>query len=340
MHGINLEIEKGEFVVLLGPSGCGKTTTLRMVAGLEDLSEGELTIGGVVVNNIAPKDRGVAMVFQNYALYPHMTVRQNMEFSLRPLKLKPQVVDKRISETANILELSQLLHRKPAQLSGGQRQRVAMGRAMVRTPEVFLFDEPLSNLDAKLRTQVRGEIGRLHKRLKATVLYVTHDQVEAMTLADKIVIMRDGYVEQVGSPEEVYTAPESIFVATFVGSPSMNVIAGVVHHGTITAKDFSIPVSEQFVNKVAENQAVTIGFRPIDIVLAEEAGDNSMMAYVELTEYLGNQALLNLRVGGHELIAEVPATHRIQTGAQVLIRVNVDAVHLFDTASGRSLNIL
>ena len=238
VHGVDLDIEEGEFVVLLGPSGCGKTTTLRMVAGLEDVSDGELSIGGAVVNDVAPKNRGVAMVFQNYALYPHMTVRKNMEFALRPMKLDASEVERRIADTAEILGLGDLLERRPSQLSGGQRQRVAMGRAMVRTPDVFLFDEPLSNLDAKLRTQVRWEIGKLHKRLGTTVLYVTHDQVEAMTLADKIVIMRDGYIEQVGSPEEVFAHPRNTFVATFIGSPAMNMIPAVVDNDRLVGEKY------------------------------------------------------------------------------------------------------
>lgn len=338
VHGVDLDIERGEFVVLLGPSGCGKTTTLRMVAGLEDVSGGELSIGGNVVNDVAPKDRGVAMVFQNYALYPHMTVRQNMEFALRPLKLDINEIEKRIQDTSEILGLTELLLRKPAQLSGGQRQRVAMGRAMVRTPDVFLFDEPLSNLDAKLRTQVRWEIGKLHKRLGTTVLYVTHDQVEAMTLADKIVIMRDGYVEQVGTPEEVYSNPKTTFVATFIGSPSMNMIEGVAHGGKIDVEGFSIAIPKRFVGKVSEGQRVTIGIRPIDVDLVESGADQSFEASVEVTEYLGNEALLDLRVGSHQMMAEVPAAQRVAPGSSVYVRPNFDAIHLFDTTSGKTLS--
>ncbi|NQV82126.1 MAG: sn-glycerol-3-phosphate ABC transporter ATP-binding protein UgpC [Alphaproteobacteria bacterium] len=337
VHGVDLDIDEGEFVVLLGPSGCGKTTTLRMVAGLEDVSGGELSIGGKIVNDVAPKDRGVAMVFQNYALYPHMSVRKNMEFALRPLKLEKHETEKRISDTAAILGLGELLERRPAQLSGGQRQRVAMGRAMVRTPKVFLFDEPLSNLDAKLRTQVRWEIGKLHQRLGTTVLYVTHDQVEAMTLADKVVIMRDGCVEQVGTPEEVYTAPKSIFVATFIGSPSMNMIMTQVAGGRLEAEGLSIPVPERFAGKVVEGQAVTVGVRPIEIRRVEADVAGATMANVEVTEYLGNEALLDLRVGIHELVAEVPADQRVEPGEAIYVTLNESAVHLFDTASGRTL---
>ena len=337
VHGVDLDIAEGEFVVLLGPSGCGKTTTLRMVAGLEDVSGGELSIGGKIVNDVAPKDRGVAMVFQNYALYPHMTVRQNMEFALRPMKLRKDEVAKRMKETAGILGLGELLDRRPAQLSGGQRQRVAMGRAMVRTPDVFLFDEPLSNLDAKLRTQVRWEIGKLHQRLGTTVLYVTHDQVEAMTLADKIVIMRDGYVEQVGTPEEVYSSPKSTFVATFIGSPSMNMIETRVVGGELLAEGLSIPIPDRFAGRLEDGQAVTLGVRPIEIKRVSEKASGAMPASVEVTEYLGNEALLDLRMGQHELVAEVPAEQRAEPGEIIHVCLNAGAVHLFDTKSGLTL---
>ncbi|MCW5711849.1 sn-glycerol-3-phosphate ABC transporter ATP-binding protein UgpC [Shinella yambaruensis] len=337
VHGIDLAIDKGEFVVLLGPSGCGKTTTLRMVAGLEDVSDGKLSIGGRVVNDVAPKDRGVAMVFQNYALYPHMTVRQNMEFALRPLKLAPGEVDRRVRETAAILGLDALLARKPSALSGGQRQRVAMGRAMVRTPEVFLFDEPLSNLDAKLRTQVRWEIGKLHKRLGTTILYVTHDQVEAMTLADKIVIMRDGHVEQVGSPEDVYTRPANTFVATFIGSPAMNLVPARLMGGKLQAEAFTLPLPDRFSGRTAEGQAVLIGIRPSDVTLTTADNPGALRATVEVTEYLGDDALLDLRVGPHEMIAQVPAVNRPGNDASVHVTFNAAGLHLFDAATGGTL---
>lgn len=340
VHGIDLNIEEGEFVVLLGPSGCGKTTTLRMVAGLEDISDGELEIAGRVVNDVAPKDRQIAMVFQNYALYPHMTVRQNMEFALKPQKLSANEVDGRIAEASRILGLEPLLQRKPSQLSGGQRQRVAMGRAMVRTPKVFLFDEPLSNLDAKLRTQVRLEIAKLHKRLGTTVLYVTHDQVEAMTLADKIVIMKDGYIEQVGSPEEVFARPRNLFVATFIGSPAMNLLPASVQARDgrpILISDslvFDVPAALASTLKPAQN--VTIGVRPSDINLVGD--DEGHSASIEVTEYLGTEALLNLKIGNQEIVAQVPAAHR-PTQDKTLARIAFDSrhLHVFDTASGQAL---
>lgn len=337
VHGISIDINEGDFVVLLGPSGCGKTTTLRMVAGLEDVSDGEVSIGGRIVNDVAPKDRGVAMVFQDYALYPHMTVRQNMEFALRPMKLGADEVERRIRETADILSLSEFLKRKPAQLSGGQRQRVAMGRAMVRTPKVFLFDEPLSNLDAKLRTQVRWEINKLHKRLGTTALYVTHDQVEAMTLADKIVIMREGHVEQVGTPEEVYARPETTFVAAFIGTPAMNMIEARVSGGKLKANELTMAVPEHFTSQVAEGQNVVIGIRPIGLHLVDAETEGAIKAQVEMTEYLGNEVLLNLQVGSHEMVAEVPATTRVATGTSIHIRLNDQDLHVFDGKTGRTM---
>ena len=342
MHAINLEVKEGEFVVLLGPSGCGKTTTLRMVAGLEDISSGDIEIAGRRVNDVEPKDRQIAMVFQNYALYPHMTVRQNMHFALKPQGLDAGEVKRRIEEASRVLGLDQLLERKPSQLSGGQRQRVAMARAMVRTPKVFLFDEPLSNLDAKLRSQVRVEIAKLHKRLGTTALYVTHDQVEAMTLADKIVIMKDGNIEQVGSPEEVFAHPRNLFVATFVGSPAMNLIATMVGSDSdrpiLRAGDLTIPVPDRAARKLAVGQQVTLGIRPSDLRVAKpgEPGP-SYDASVEVAEYLGTQVLLDMRLGGFEVTAEVPAQDRPADNCPLRIAFEPGAVHLFDTASGMAI---
>ncbi len=337
VHGIDLDVEEGEFVVLLGPSGCGKTTTLRMVAGLEDVSDGELSIGGRVVNDVAPKDRGVAMVFQNYALYPHMTVRQNMEFALKPLGISTAETSSRIENAAGILGLGELLARRPSQLSGGQRQRVAMGRAMVRTPNVFLFDEPLSNLDAKLRTQVRWEIGKLHQRLGTTVLYVTHDQVEAMTLADKIVIMRDGHIEQVGTPEQVYAEPNNTFVATFIGSPAMNLIDARFEAGRLRADHIELPLPDRYDGALADGRNVTLGIRPIGVSLVDSASPSAIPARVEVTEFLGNEALLDLRVGSQELIAEVPAQDRPQAADDIAIALNPQQIHLFDGQTGLAI---
>ena len=337
VHGIDLEIAESEFVVLLGPSGCGKTTTLRMVAGLEDVSDGELSIGGQVVNDVAPKDRGVAMVFQNYALYPHMSVRQNMEFALRPQKLDRSEVQQRITRTADILGLGELLDRKPSQLSGGQRQRVAMGRAMVRTPGVFLFDEPLSNLDAKLRTQVRWEIGKLHKRLDATILYVTHDQVEAMTLADRIVIMRDGFIEQTGTPEEVFDNPRNVFVATFIGSPAMNMLPATVQGNQLVGEFLNMALPARFSGKVGDGQKVMIGIRPPDILTADNGAEGSVSAVVEVVEYLGNEALLDIRIGSQELIAEVPSSRRPIEDEAISVCLDPEALHIFDRQSGLSV---
>ena len=336
VHGIDLEIAESEFVVLLGPSGCGKTTTLRMVAGLEDVSDGELSIGGQVVNDVAPKDRGVAMVFQNYALYPHMSVRQNMEFALRPQKLERGEVQERITQTADILGLGELLDRKPSQLSGGQRQRVAMGRAMVRTPSVFLFDEPLSNLDAMLRTQVRWEIGKLHKRLDATILYVTHDQVEAMTLADRIVIMRDGFIEQTGTPEEVFDSPRNTFVATFIGSPAMNMLPAAVQGDQLVGDFLNMALPARFLGKVGDGQEVMIGIRPPDILPTDKGAEGSVSALVEVVEYLGNEALLDIRIGSQELIAEVPSSRRPVEDETIGVCLDPEALHVFDRQTGLS----
>jgi ABC-type sugar transport system ATPase subunit len=337
IKGIDLSIEHGEFCVFVGPSGCGKSTLLRMISGLEDISGGDIAIGGEVVNTVPAADRGLAMVFQSYALYPHMTVRQNLSFGLENINTPKAQIAAKVDEVARMLQIDPLLDRRPKDLSGGQRQRVAIGRAVVREPRVFLFDEPLSNLDAELRVDMRGEIAALHRRLANTMIYVTHDQVEAMTLADKIVIMRDGHVEQVGTPEEVYAAPKSTFVATFIGSPSMNMIETRVTGGRLVADGLSIPVPPRFGDRVKDGQEVTLGIRPIEIQRVAEDGPGAMAARVEVTEYLGNEALLDLRVGSHDLMAEVPADQRAAPGEMMHVRLNETALHLFDTRSGRSL---
>ncbi|MER8939898.1 sn-glycerol-3-phosphate ABC transporter ATP-binding protein UgpC [Mesorhizobium sp. M0915] len=266
VHGIDLEVADREFIALVGPSGCGKSTTLRMIAGLEAISDGVIEIGGRMVNDLPPRSRNISMVFQSYALYPHMTVRENLGFSLKIAGAAKEEMDRRVAEASGILGLDQLLDRRPSQLSGGQRQRVAMGRAIVRDPDVFLFDEPLSNLDAKLRTQMRTEIKKLHAKVKSTVIYVTHDQVEAMTLADRIVIMRDGFIEQVGTPDEVFRRPQTRFVAGFIGSPPMNLHEAVVDDGQLLfASGEKLPLPSQFKANVETGDKVVFGLRPDDI---------------------------------------------------------------------------
>jgi len=307
VQGIDLEVKPKEFVVLVGPSGCGKSTTLRMLAGLEEISDGEVSIGGRVVNDVAPKDRDVAMVFQNYALYPHLTVAENIAFGLRIRKMPKDEIRTTVAEVAEILELTPLLERRPADLSGGQRQRVAMGRAIVRHPKVFLFDEPLSNLDAKLRTQMRAEIKELHKRLGVTSVYVTHDQVEAMTLADRIVVMSNGKIEQVGTPMDLFNSPANTFVATFIGSPPMNLIeatAEVSDKGCFAAFDGQrvlIPTLEQLI----DGDEVIIGIRPeyIDIEPAEDA--SPVKVKIDLVETLGSEALLHCKILGKPFVIKV-----------------------------------
>jgi len=342
VHGIDLEIQSGEFVVLLGPSGCGKTTTLRMVAGLESITGGVLKIGERVVNEIDPKDRKIAMVFQNYALYPHMTVRENMAFALKPQKISAAAIEAKVREVAEIVGLNELLDRKPSQLSGGQRQRVAMGRALVRTPEVFLFDEPLSNLDAKLRTQMRLEIQKLHRRLKATSIYVTHDQIEAMTLADRIVIMKDGRIEQIGSPREVFSHPKNVFVATFIGSPSMNLLPmrATKANGRCALASHAIilPLPLKNDSRVQEGQEVLLGVRPNFIRVAAKPAlppdPYEFEARAEVVELLGADGLVALRLGEHELIAQVDEGVLPQPDTKVWVGFDATRLHVFDRTSG------
>jgi multiple sugar transport system ATP-binding protein len=309
IKGVNLEIEHGEFVVFVGPSGCGKSTLLRMIAGLEDISGGELKIGDQVVNTVQPRDRGVAMVFQSYALYPHMTVYDNVGFGLRLKKTPKDIRDKKIREAARILQMEHLLDRRPAQLSGGQRQRVAIGRAIVREPEVFLFDEPLSNLDASLRMDMRMEISKLHQDLGATMIYVTHDQVEAMTLADKIVVLNAGVVQQVGSPLELYHRPANLFVAGFIGSPKMNFIeveVAEIGEGAVTVAGpdiarVTVPVAT---DGLAVGSKLTMGVRPHELVPGEAGAISGKIA---LVEHLGNETIVNLRTGSDKSLVVVLA---------------------------------
>ncbi len=341
VHAINLDIAEGEFVVLVGPSGCGKSTTLRMVAGLEDISGGEILIGDRVVNDLPPRERNLAMVFQNYALYPHMTVKENLGFSLKIARRPQAEIDAAVKEAAEILALTPLLDRKPGALSGGQRQRVAMGRAIVRQPEVFLFDEPLSNLDAKLRTQMRVEIKKLHQKVGSTVIYVTHDQIEAMTLADRIVIMRDGHIVQVGTPLEVFERPVDTFVATFIGSPPMNLLSGTVQAGRVVLADgTAIPVPPDL--KVADGRRVQLGIRADNIMPEGHAmPPTAHMAHVDmgvtLTEPLGTETLIFATLAGTEVQAKMLNPRPVTPGEVLRFGIALDKCHLFDAETGASL---
>ena len=332
---LDLEIEDGEFLVLVGPSGCGKSTALRMIAGLEEISSGELRIGDRVLNDVEPKNRDIAMVFQNYALYPHMTVYQNIGFALKLAKVPKADADRRIREAARILELEDYLDRKPAQLSGGQRQRVAMGRAIVRNPQVFLFDEPLSNLDAKLRVQMRVEIKELHQRLKTTTVYVTHDQIEAMTMADKIVVMHDGIVEQIGAPLELYDRPNNLFVAGFIGSPAMNMIDGTISPSDpktfLTADGTALPLVKSV--DAAKGKPLVYGLRPEHVRFDPEG----IPATVVVTEPTGAETLVIARLGGSDLTLVFHERIDVNPGDTLRIAINTSAVHVFDKETGQRL---
>ncbi len=330
LHGVSVDIDDGEFVVLVGPSGCGKSTLLRMLAGLENITGGEISIGGRVVNNIPPKDRDIAMVFQNYALYPHMTVFDNMGFSLKLAKAPREVMEREVGRAARILGLEQLLHRYPRQLSGGQRQRVAMGRAIVRNPQVFLFDEPLSNLDAKLRVQMRSEIKELHQRLKVTTVYVTHDQIEAMTMADKIVVMNGGNIEQAGRPLELYDRPANLFVAGFIGSPAMNIFDGEVVDGGLRCDDGTMwPVPPG----AAARGPVVYGIRPEHLRLDPDG----MPATVQLVEPTGSETQVFLRIGGHQVLGAFRERITARPGDILPVTPDSNLVHLFDRKSGQRI---
>jgi len=332
---VNLEIEDGELLVLVGPSGCGKSTTLRMIAGLEEISEGDLIIGGQRVNDVHPKDRDIAMVFQSYALYPHMNVEANMSFGLKMRRMKKAEIKKRVGEAADILGLTSLLKRKPKELSGGQRQRVAMGRAIVRKPKVFLFDEPLSNLDAKLRVKMRAEIAKLHRRIGTTIIYVTHDQVEAMTLADRIVVMEGGIVRQVGAPLEVFEHPKNRVVAGFIGSPAMNFFpCELTEESSLAGDGFVIPVPESHKQAVSSRAGqVELGIRPVNLKLEEPAQpqkSDRFRATVEVKEPMGSETFLNLRVGDLEITVREEARTDVQVGNQVDVVPDMQHAHLFD----------
>jgi len=347
----NLEIADKEFIVLVGPSGCGKSTTLRMVAGLEEITRGELRIDDRLVNDVAPKDRDIAMVFQNYALYPHMTVRQNLEFPLKLRKVPKDEMDRRVNEAAEILGITQYLDRKPKALSGGQRQRVAIGRAIVREPKVLLMDEPLSNLDAKLRNQMRAEIIKLRQRINTTFIYVTHDQTEAMTLGDRIVIMKDGEVQQIGTPQEVFNKPVNTFVAGFIGMPQMNMFDGrlVKKDGkyAVQVGDATIVVSEDKQERLkahnASEQEVLVGVRPEHITLETTPGA-TLTGEVEVSEMMGSSVHLHLNTLGRDVIVIVPTLdlkdNSLGIGSKIEFTFAPNAVHIFDPASGKNLEYL
>jgi multiple sugar transport system ATP-binding protein len=338
VKNVNLQIRDKEFVVFVGPSGCGKTTTLRMIAGLEAISSGDISIDGNVVNQLAPMDRDIAMVFQNYALYPHMNVYDNMAFGLKMRKFARGEIDQRVREAADILDIGQLLKRKPRQLSGGQRQRVALGRAIVRHPRVFLFDEPLSNLDAKLRVQMRVELKKLHLRLGTTAIYVTHDQVEAMTLGDRVVVMRDGVVQQVGEPLELYNQPANRFVAGFIGSPAMN-FAGVTlteSNGSLVAENsgMRITLPDEIAQRLRGHagRKVTLGVRPEDLTVANGADHDHPCfdAMIEVVEQLGSEILLDMKVGENVMVACVDPTVRVKVRDKLRIAMRPSKLHVFD----------
>src|SRR2546421_1104534 len=345
VKNVNLEIHDHEFVVLVGPSGCGKTTTLRMVAGLEDITSGEVSIDGKVVNDLAPMDRDIAMVFQNYALYPHMSVYDNMAFGLRMRKFEKPEIDRRVRHAADVLGIHALLERRPRQLSGGQRQRVALGRAIVRNPRVFLFDEPLSNLDAALRVQMRVELKRLHDRLETTAIYVTHDQVEAMTLGDRVVVMKDGWIQQVGEPLELYGKPTNRFVAGFIGSPAMNFAEVTITeaNGALTAESSGfrvlVPPARAGNLKAHKGQRVTLGIPPEDLHIATGAdpAGYTFDTVVDVVEPLGSEILLDVKSGSNSLVARVEPTVRVKVHEGIRLGLNPDRLHFFDMTTEKAI---
>ncbi len=331
IHGIDLEIRQGEFVVFVGPSGCGKSTLLRMIAGLETISGGEVRIGGQVVNDKPPRSRDIAMVFQDYALYPHKSLYDNMAFGLRLRKTPEDEIKRRVMDAARLLRIDHMLERRPAALSGGQRQRVAIGRAIVRQPEVFLFDEPLSNLDAQLRGEMRSEIKRLHQRLGATMIYVTHDQVEAMTLADRIAVLSAGRKMQYDTPDTIYNRPAALFVAGFTGAPPMNLVDANVQDGQADLGGVRLPLPAPLSKRGGPSK---LGVRPENLRLAPQEGDVALPASVSLLEPLGAETLATLKVGGTEMIARLPAQFREAPGSRVTLHLNPAHLHLFDPQSG------
>lgn len=341
----DLTIEDEEFIVLVGPSGCGKSTTLRMIAGLEDITSGEIYIDGKQQNNLHPKDRDIAMVFQNYALYPHMNVYDNMAFGLKMRKTPKDEIDERVRYAAKILDIEKLLDRKPKELSGGQRQRVALGRAIVRKAKVFLMDEPLSNLDAKLRFQTRAEITKLHRQLKATTIYVTHDQTEAMSMATRIVVMKDGLIQQIGTPREVYSKPANVFVGKFIGSPAMNFINIVMKENHLEIGNLTCPVpqrmTEQFIEKGYLNKEMLMGIRPEDFQLVTGGmHDLSLTAEVELSELMGAETLVYFTLDGEQVIAKIHRMDSFSQGQNINLGINFDKIHFFDKETELRIPIL
>ncbi|XKE95331.1 sn-glycerol-3-phosphate ABC transporter ATP-binding protein UgpC [Metaplanococcus flavidus] len=341
VQDFNLEIRDKEFLVLVGPSGCGKSTTLRMIAGLEDITEGDLFIGEKRVNDVSPKDRDIAMVFQNYALYPHMNVYDNMAFSLKLNKMKKNDIKERVDNAAKILGLEEYLYRKPKALSGGQRQRVALGRAIVRDAEVFLMDEPLSNLDAKLRVQMRTEIQKLHRRLQTTTVYVTHDQTEAMTMATRLVVMKDGFIQQVGSPKEVYDEPDNMFVGGFIGSPAMNFLRGRLEGNHFVMGDIKVLIPEGKLKLLREQEydgkELVLGIRPEDIhdepVFLDYSPDTKIRAAIEVAELMGSEIVLYSVVDNQDFVARVDSRFAVEAGQTIDMAFDMNKVHFFDKDS-------
>ena len=335
VHGINLEIKDGEFMVFVGPSGCAKSTTLRMIAGLEEITGGEIYIGDTLVNDVAPKDRGIAMVFQNYALYPHMTVYENMAFGLKLRKISKQEIDKRVKEAAEKLEITELLNRKPKEMSGGQRQRVALGRAIVRKPAVFLMDEPLSNLDAKLREHMRVELVRIHQSLGTTSIYVTHDQTEAMTMGTKICLLDKGVIQQFGKPEEFYNKPANLFVAKFIGSPTMNIINGTIKDGMFVSDSGIVKIKPDERLKAYEGQKISVGIRS-ERFLSEKNNENSISAKIDVIEMLGKDKALYVKLEDNtQLIITVPSYYKYEIGETHNFTFDTDALHYFNEEGNR-----
>jgi multiple sugar transport system ATP-binding protein len=337
IEDFSLEIKDREFMVLVGPSGCGKSTALRMIAGLEEITGGEVSIGDRVVNDVPPKDRDIAMVFQSYALYPHMSVRENLEFALKIRKTPKDELDRRVREAADILGITEYLDRKPKQLSGGQRQRVALGRAIVRKPAVFLFDEPLSNLDAKLRVQMRAEITKLQKSLQTTTVYVTHDQIEAMTMGHRIAIMKTGQLQQVGTPLEVYERPANLFVAGFIGTPPMNFIPATITGGRIVASGFELPMPAALPSP-GEGRKVIVGIRPENVREAARGGETARVnARVDFVEPLGHEVIVHARIGDDILVAKLDPHRAPEMGSDIGLEIELNALHIFDAATEQRL---